>query len=212
MITGRTPDADLSRIIDVDLRPVSLPESGLAISAILAEILGVEVGDRVELDLLDGQRRTVTLPIAALVEDYFGIRGMMDLTALARLMREAPTVSGVHFAFDENERDRLYAAIKGLPTVAGLALQPASLANFRESLALLVTTMAGIYTSLAAVIAFGVVYTAPASRSRSGPRVGEPARARVYAGGDPHPPARAHAPHALGPTARVGDRIRPPGS
>ena len=82
----------------------------------------------------------------------------MDLTALARLMREAPTVSGVHFAFDENERDRLYAAIKGLPTVSGLALQPASLANFRESLALLVTTMASIYTSLAAVIAFGVVY------------------------------------------------------
>jgi putative ABC transport system permease protein len=73
-------------------------------------------------------------------------------------MREAPTVSGVHFAFDENERDDLYAAIKRLPTVAGLALQPASLANFRESLALLVTTMAGIYTSLAAVIAFGVVY------------------------------------------------------
>ena len=40
VITGRTPDADLSRIIDVDLRPVSLPENGLAISA-LAEILGV---------------------------------------------------------------------------------------------------------------------------------------------------------------------------
>ena len=38
---GTAPDADLSRIIDVDLRPVSLPESGLAISAMLAEILGV---------------------------------------------------------------------------------------------------------------------------------------------------------------------------
>jgi putative ABC transport system permease protein len=39
-----------------------------------------------------------------------------------------------------------------------LALQRASLANFREAVALLVTTMASIYTGLAAIIAFGVVY------------------------------------------------------
>ena len=51
-----------------------------------------------------------------------------------------------------------YDAIKGMPTVSGLALQRASLANFRESVALLVTTMASIYTALAAIIAFGVVY------------------------------------------------------
>ncbi|MCC2654122.1 MAG: hypothetical protein K0Q60_4288, partial [Microvirga sp.] len=158
VITGRVPDADLSRVIDVDLRPVSIPENGLAISAWLARILGVQVGDFVEVDLLDGQRRTVSLPVAALVEDYFGIRGMMDLRALGRLMREAPSVSGVHVAFDENSRGSLYEAIKRLPTVSALALQSASLASFRESLALLVTTMAGIYTALAAVIAFGVVY------------------------------------------------------
>lgn len=158
LVTGRPPDADLSRIIDVDLRPVVLPESGLAISAWLGQILGVRVGDFVELDLLEGQSRTVSLPVAALVEDYFGIRGMMDLRALGRLMREAPAVSGVHVAFDEAKSGLFYDAIKRLPTVSGLALQRASLANFRKTLALLVTTMAGIYTTLAAVIAFGVVY------------------------------------------------------
>src|SRR5829696_1386585 len=128
VITGRVPDADLSRVIDIDLRPVSIPENGLAISAWLARILRVQVGDLVEVDLLDGQRRTVSLPVAALVEDYFGIRGMMDLRALGRLMREAPSVSGVHVAFDENSRGSLYEAIKRLPTVSALALQSASLA------------------------------------------------------------------------------------
>jgi putative ABC transport system permease protein len=39
-----------------------------------------------------------------------------------------------------------------------MALQRASLANFRRSLALLVTTMGSIYTGLAAIIAFGVIY------------------------------------------------------
>ncbi|WP_445504391.1 ABC transporter permease [Microvirga sp. G4-2] len=158
MISGRPADADLSRIIDENLRPVVLPESGLAISAMLAQILGVQVGDDVEVDLLDGQRRTVTLPVASLVEDYFGIRGMMNADALSQLMREAPVVNSVHLALDESRLDALYDTIKELPSVSGLALQRVSLANFRASLAVLVTTMASIYTGLAAIIAFGVVY------------------------------------------------------
>jgi putative ABC transport system permease protein len=158
IISGRQRDADLNRIIDIDLRPVLLPESGLAISSLLAQILGVQVGDSVEIDLLDGARRTVSLPVTALVEDYFGIRGMMDAEALGRLMREAPVVTSVNLRLDQNHREAFYAAIKAMPTVSGLGLQRVSLANFRATVALLITTMASIYTGLAAVIAFGVVY------------------------------------------------------
>jgi putative ABC transport system permease protein len=158
LISGRPLDADLKRIIDVDLRPVVLPEDGLAISQMLAQVLGAHVGDSVELDLLDGPRRTVSVPVTALVEDYFGLKGMMEASALARLMREGPALNSVNVSLDANDADRFYAAVKALPVVSGLALQRASLANFRELVALLITTMASIYTALAAVIAFGVVY------------------------------------------------------
>jgi len=157
-ISSRPRDADLSRIVDLDLRPIVLPESGLAISDWLAVILGVTVGDFVEVDLLEGDRRTMMLPITARVADYFGINGMMDADALSRLMREAPAVSSVHLSFDDSRLDALYAAVKAMPTVSGMALQRVSLANFREALVVIVTTMAGIYTGLAAIIAFGVVY------------------------------------------------------
>ena len=158
VISGRPSDADLRRIIDVDLRTVTLPEDGLAISNLLARILDVQVGDSVEVDLLDGQRRTVSLPVAALVEDYFGIRGMMNAEALSRLMREVPSSNSVNLSIDQDQLDPLYKAIKSMPTVSGMSLHHASLANFREAVALIVTTMASIYTVLAAVIAFGVVY------------------------------------------------------
>ncbi len=158
IISGRPREADLNRIIDTDLRPVVLPESGLAISSMLAQILGVNNGDSVEIDLLEGARRTVSLPVTALVEDYFGIKGMMDAEALARLMREAPVATSVNLSFDQDQREAFYAAIKAMPTVSGLGLQRVSLVNFRQSVALLITTMASIYTGLASVIAFGVVY------------------------------------------------------
>jgi putative ABC transport system permease protein len=159
MISGRPPDADLNRVIDVNLRPVVMPQAGLAISDMLARILDVRVGDLVEVDLLEGRRRTVSLPVTALVEDYFGIRAMMDAAALARLMREGPAVNSVNVSLDAAGADRFYQAIKAMPTVSGLSSQRASLANFRASLAVLVTTMGGIYTGLAAVIAFGIVYS-----------------------------------------------------
>ncbi len=158
ILSGRSRTADLSRVIDVNLHPVILPEDGLAISAMLAQILGVKIGDTVEVELLEGQRRTVRLPVAATVEDYFGIRAMMDADALARLMREAPAVNSVHVSVDSGALDPFYAKIKAMPVVSGVALQRISLANFRDAVALLITTMASIYAGLAAIIAFGVVY------------------------------------------------------
>lgn len=158
VLSGRPRDADLKRVVDADLRPVKLPESGLAISSMLGEILRVQPGDSVEIDLLEGTRRTVTVPVVALIEDYFGIRGMMEISALSRLMRDDDAVSSINMSIDDSQREQFYAAVKSMPVVSGVALQRVSLVNFRKIVALLITTMASIYTGLAAVIAFGVVY------------------------------------------------------
>ena len=158
VLTGKPKDPDLSRVIDVSLHPVAMPEDGLAISNLLGTILGVQVGDTVEIDLLEGQRRTVTVRVATMIEDYFGIRAMMERNALSRLMRESPTINSVHVGLDFGQIDAFYAKIKAMPLVSGLALQRVSLSNFRDVVALLVTTMSSIYAGLAAIIAFGVVY------------------------------------------------------
>jgi putative ABC transport system permease protein len=159
LISGRPRDADLRRVIDVGLRPVALPEGGLAISAWLAGILGVHVGDFVEIDLLEGQHRTESLPVAALIEDFFGLYGMMDLGSLASLMREAPTVTSVSMSLDPSKADLLYAAVKSMPMVSGMGVQRFSLENYRTLLAPLQTRMSMIYTGFAIIIAFGVVYS-----------------------------------------------------
>ena len=159
MISGRPRGADLRRIIDVDLHAVVLPENGLAISAWLAHILGVHVGEFVDVDLLEGQRRTVSLPVSALVEDFFGIQGMMDLESLNRLMREGPTVTTVSFTVDANKADLLYDAVKSMPAVSGMGVRRLSLVNYRTLLAPLQTNMAIIYAGFAVIIAFGVVYS-----------------------------------------------------
>jgi putative ABC transport system permease protein len=83
---------------------------------------------------------------------------MMDADALARLLRESPAVNSINVSLDKNSREAFYTAVKSMPVVSGVALQWVSLVNFRDLVALFVTTMAGIYAGLAAIIAFGVVY------------------------------------------------------
>jgi putative ABC transport system permease protein len=93
-------------------------------------------------------------------------------------MREGPTINGVNLSVDVNRLDDLYDAIKGMPTVSGMALQRVSLINFRKDVALLITTMASIYTSLAAIIAFGMVYNS--ARISLSERARELASLRVF--------------------------------
>jgi putative ABC transport system permease protein len=159
VLSGRPHHADLRQVIDQDLRPVVLPESGLAISAWLGQLLGVGVGDLVEVDLLEGQRRTISLTVSALIEDFFGLQGMMDFDALARLMREAPSVTSVSLDVDTSKLESLYDAVKAIPTAAGLGLQQESMENFRKLIAPLESKMGVIYAGFAAVIAISVVYS-----------------------------------------------------
>jgi putative ABC transport system permease protein len=157
---GRPADAKLNRIVDRTLRVVTPPTSGVAINSWLASALGVGIGDSVEIDLLGPTRRTVSLPVTALTEDYLGLQATMEISALFRLLRESPRMDRAELRVDPARLDALYDEVKATPAFSGIALQVVSLANFQTALVIIVTAMAAIYTGLAGAIAFGMVYNA----------------------------------------------------
>lgn len=157
-ITGKPPDARLSRVLDRDAVPVRLPATGVALSDALARILDVRIGDEVELELLERDRRVVRVPVAAVIQGYLGLNAYMDLEAANRLMREGAVISGVHVAFDSRERDALFRSLKQTPVASFIALQRISLQKFRETLAQNILIQITVFALFAATIAFGVVY------------------------------------------------------
>jgi putative ABC transport system permease protein len=157
-LTGKPAEADLSRVLGLDLVPVTLPETGVALSDMLADVLDARPGDMVEIDVLEGDRRQVTAPVTAVVQGYLGLMAFMDIAALNRLLGEGEMITGMHLAFDESQKDALFAQIKETPSASFIALQRVSLAKFRETLARNLLIMVSVYMSLAAIIAFGVVY------------------------------------------------------
>lgn len=157
-LVGREPGAELARILDPDLRPVLLPDSGIVVTEALAQVLNLRTGDMVEVDVQEGRRPKRLQPVSAIVTGYIGLAAFMDLDALNRLLGDPPVVSGAYLKLDPASRDALFTSIKATPAAGFIALQYATLRKFRETLAQNVNIMVTVYASLAAIIAFGVVY------------------------------------------------------
>jgi len=157
-IEGRAPDADLSRLIDTEGRPVRLPESGLVLTDMLARLLQARVGDMITVETLERRRRTADVPVTAVVQTYVGLASYMDLDAVNRLNGEGTLISGVNVKLDSSRHDALYEAVKAMPAVASIGLQSLALEKLRETMAENLLVMTAVFTGLALVIAFGVVY------------------------------------------------------
>ncbi len=159
-ITGLVNGAELSRVIDTSLAPVTLPPEGLVLSTKLAEILEVERGDTVTLEVLEGSRPVREVMVTDLVEEYMGTAAYMETQALRRLMREGRNLSGTYLRVDSAWSDELYKRLKATPAVAGVALKNVAIRNFQETMDQTMGVMIFFSTFFASIIAFGVVYNA----------------------------------------------------
>lgn len=177
-IMSVSPDGDLVRVLDNSMRHVSPPPGGVMLSARVAELLDLRIGDKATIELLDLGGRSVEAPVGAIVESYVGLAVYMHPDALDRLAGDGPRISGARVALDGREADRLYAAVKQSPGFASLALQAVSRKKFRDTIERNITIMTTVYASLAVIITFGVVYNA--ARIQLSERARELASLRVF--------------------------------
>jgi putative ABC transport system permease protein len=157
-LMGLEPRADLSPLIDIYRRKVALPAEGLVLSRKLADLLDAAIGDTLVVEVLEGQRPVREAEVVNLVNDFSGTIAYMDRTALNKLMREDPVISGVYLAADPSRIDILYSRLKQAPSVSGVVVKEAAMDSFRETIAESLLLMRMFNIVFAWVIAFGVVY------------------------------------------------------
>jgi len=157
-IMGLSPQRELYRLMDMDGQLVELPREGLVLSEKLAQLLQVEPGESMTVEVMEGRRPVLETRVTGLLKDFSGTSGYMDLGALNRLMGERDTLSGAFITVDSNHLNPLYETIKNTPGIAGAALKKASLENFEEIVAENLLTIQAFYLAFSVVIALGVVY------------------------------------------------------
>jgi putative ABC transport system permease protein len=157
-ITGLTPGQELRRLLDGQLRPVDLPPQGLVLTEKLARLLDLSPGDLVTVEVLEGSRLVLQVPVVATVDEMLGLGAYMDARALARLLGEDRTSSGVYLRIQADAAPVLYARLKRMPVVAGVASHSAVQYSMRETLDRAFFFFSAILVVFACVIIAGMVY------------------------------------------------------
>ncbi|HAG51976.1 MAG TPA: ABC transporter permease [Deltaproteobacteria bacterium] len=157
-LQGIEPDGHLRVLLDVNLKPFTVPSSGIVLSDYLGALLGVRQGDMITVEVLEGKRPIVQVPVAGLVEQYIGIASYMDITALNRLIKEGSAISGAYLTVDSLYQTEIYKRLVEMPRVAGAIVREDEIKNFYELQAEFFLFFTFVATILAGTIALGVVY------------------------------------------------------
>jgi putative ABC transport system permease protein len=157
-IIGMERAGDLARVLDADLRPVSLPSEGLVVADHLARRLRVAVGDTMRVEVLEGDRRARDVVVSRLVREYLGAGVYMERRALNRMLGEGDRVSGAWLAADEDALPALSAALDARPGVLRATALPQARASLEETFVQSAGAFSLVLTLLAIAIAFGVLY------------------------------------------------------
>jgi putative ABC transport system permease protein len=158
VIQGFDPGTKLHHLLDMQLKPITLPPDGIVLTDYLANMLGIRAGDLLTVEALEGNRPVRQVPVVGLVKQYIGVMGFMDRSALNRLMREGDLISGAYLTVDGKEQAGLYRTLVAMPRVAGAVVRLDEIRNFYETQAESMLFFTFIATLLAGTIAFGVVY------------------------------------------------------
>ncbi|TWU51802.1 ABC transporter permease [Rubripirellula reticaptiva] len=157
-IVGLEPNPQLYRLLDKRERVVKVPEFGIMLSTKLAELLVVELGDLVTIEVLEDKRPTVTVEVTALVEEYTGLNAYMNKSQMHKMLKESSVASGAFLKVDSNLIDEVFHELELRPGIAGVTIKNAMLDSFRDTIAENILVMRSFIIFFAAVIAIGVVY------------------------------------------------------
>jgi putative ABC transport system permease protein len=158
-LTGLKNDAWLQPIFDdATARVVPVPPAGLVVGTVLADKLGVSIGDRVWVEVLEGRRPEIALPVVGLVETYIAMPAFINIDALNRLLKERPSTEYVNILLDSREEAAFYAELKELPLVSAVMLRQAAIDSFYDTIVEHIMVFITLFSGLACALGFGVAY------------------------------------------------------
>ncbi|QDT61418.1 FtsX-like permease family protein [Stieleria bergensis] len=158
-LMGLNAKPNLYRILDDQQQSVSFPvRGGLTVSQKMAELLDVQTGDEVWVDILDRRQPSYRVPIAEVFANFTDPSAYLNRHQLHDLLGEGEQFSGAFLSVDTNRVADLYAEVKQMPTVAGVVDKNAAEASFRDTVSSSSSLMRIVNAVFSGLIALGVIY------------------------------------------------------
>jgi putative ABC transport system permease protein len=170
LLMGLGSDATLRRMVGRDGVVVPLPPDGVVVSRMLAEVLGLRIGDRPEVQIREGERSLEHPVVVGFVDDSVGLTLYARHELVASLERDLGALSSVLLAVEPDALGSVEARLRRSPHVIDVSDLRADMNRLFEMNASIMDVWTAISVALAASLVFGVVYNnariAASARSR----------------------------------------------
>ncbi len=157
IIKGLPRSPRLLGLVNDQLQELPVPERGILISRILADQLGVNIGDTVKIKVTDGRRPQFFLKVEKIFEGLMNTEVLTSRKALSDLLKTDDLVNQVLFrSFSSPEI--LYTRLKEMPYVLSISYRDSVVSFFQENAAKFILIFAFILSFFAGAIGFGVAF------------------------------------------------------
>lgn len=159
-LTGLPEGARLQVIHDVRGWEVPVPAGGAVLGSLLADKLGVTLGDTVAVEVLERDHPEFTVTVAGIHDTWIEMPAYVGLAQLNRALGDAPSFSYASLRVDTNELARLLDAVREIPGVTALMVKQHAIDQMFETLGETVLIFSSFFVGFSSALAYGVVYNA----------------------------------------------------
>lgn len=160
-VIGLLPGDVLCTPLDLQGRPLAIPETGIVLTKKLAELLHVSVGESIRIQPLIARREQGTAPVVGIADSYFGLAAYAHLPYLSRLLGEEWVANSVYFmALDKEGGDGLMRDWKRRPAVVGVSRRLEVFELLQKTFGDTMNGMIAVMVLFSGMIAFGSVLNA----------------------------------------------------
>jgi len=157
-LIGTLQQPALQRIVDMNHHTFAAPHDGLLLTDRLAVKLQLQVGDLVRVELQEGRREVLELPVSGTVHEMLGLNAYLDRSTLNTLLREGDMVNSFTMAVERGFEPVLLKRLQDLPRVGAVISKSTMAKNIEDVTVGNLLMVSSVLTAFAIVIAVGVVY------------------------------------------------------
>jgi len=157
-IFGLVNNPRLNRAVDSNKKTILLPPGGIILGTGLVESLNIKANETLSIEVREGRRPVLDMPVVGVAETLIGSPAYMELTTLNKALGEPGRISGAYMRIDNAKAPQIYRAIKNMPTVAGVSLKSEARAAFKKMIDSGAGAIRYVMAAIAGIITFGIVY------------------------------------------------------
>jgi putative ABC transport system permease protein len=155
---GLPSAATLRQLVAHGGRAVPVPDEGVLVTTALGKILGLAPGDRLEVELLEGDHRTAYPTVAGFVDESVGLQLYARAETVSALAGDLGAVSSVLLRVDPAERAAVDERLRRSPRVIDVSDVAADIQRLRDMNGAAMDVWTAVSIAMAACVIFGVVY------------------------------------------------------